>query len=126
MSRSDAGVCCFRACQAEGRASLRLEVTPPPDGAPVVMWAHEACFARLHNASVEPDDPAKHGRIPAKARCAFCGKSLPIVGKHPFVFDVASDSVPQRFWSHAQCMADRLVLAVMADLRTWSGSESGS
>jgi hypothetical protein len=35
MSRSDAAVCCFRSCQAEGRASLRLAVTPPPDGAPV-------------------------------------------------------------------------------------------
>lgn len=126
MGRSDAAVCCFRSCEAEGRASLRLEITPPPDGAPVVTWAHDDCFARRHDASVAPDDPAEHGRIPAKARCAFCGKSLPIVGKHPFVLDVGSDSVPQRFWSHAECMVDHLIPAVMEDLRTWAGSQDGS
>jgi hypothetical protein len=117
MNDSAAPACCFRDCQTAGPASLRLEITPPPDGAPVVVWAHEGCFVRFHDASVEADDPAQHGRIPAKARCAFCGKSLPIVGRHPFVFDVGSHSVPRRYWSHPHCMADRLATRVMEDLR---------
>ena len=105
--------------------SLRLEITPPPDGAPVVVWAHDSCFARVHDASVEPDDPADHGRIPAAVRCAFCGQSLPIVGQHPFVFDVGTSPVARRFWSHAQCMTERFAAPVMQEVKRSVGLAGG-
>ena len=102
--------CCFVGCGAREQASLRLEITPPPDGEPILLRGHEACFARLRDPSVEHDDPKDHGRIPARACCVFCGQSLPIIGKHPFVFDVGVFSPPRRFWAHPECMAERLVI----------------
>ena len=93
-----------------------MEVTPPPDGAPVIMWAHEDCFARFRDSSVVHDDPKDHGRIPVDARCIFCGLALPTVGKHPFVFDLGSFSPPHRFWSHAGCMLERLVPSVIGEI----------
>lgn len=101
--------CCFRACEAEGPTGLRLEISPPPDAEPVIAWSHEDCFSKLRHPSVEHDDPKDHGRIPAKARCAFCGESLPIIGRHPYVFDVGAFSPPHRLWAHAECMLERVV-----------------
>jgi hypothetical protein len=92
-------------------ASLRLEVAPPPDAEPVTLWTHEDCFAALRNPSVDFDDPGEHGHIPPKARCVFCGEALPIVGKHPYVFDVGDFSPPHRYWSHAPCLLERLAPA---------------
>jgi hypothetical protein len=88
---------------------LRLEITPPPDGEPVAVWAHERCLAALRHGAVEPDDPQDHGRIPPKARCVFCGEPLPFIGRHPFVFDVGAFTPPHRFWAHADCMIDHVV-----------------
>lgn len=117
MNASVVTHCCFRDCRTDGRPSLRLEITPPPDGAPVVVWAHEECFRHLHDSSVEHDDPAEHGRIPAKARCAFCASSLPRIGIHPFVFDVGEFAPPHRFWAHAQCITGHVHPSVMEKLR---------
>lgn len=102
--------CCFRHCNSDAPATLRLAISPPPDGEPVMVWAHDECFATSCEASVEPDDPKDHGRIPSKARCVFCGDPLPIVGRHPFVFDVGDSIPPRRFWAHAGCMTDRVRL----------------
>ena len=109
MDTTDKGSCCFRDCASEEPAGLRLEISPPPDAEPVIAWSHEACFSKLRHPSVEHDDPKDHGHIPAKARCAFCGESLPIIGRHPFVFDVGSFSPPHRLWAHAECMLERVV-----------------
>lgn len=104
--------CCMRDCRMEDDdATLRLVVTPPPDGEPMIVWAHSECFAAVRDSSVEPDDPKDHGSIPGKARCAFCGAKLPVIGKHPLTFDVGDHSPPHRFWAHAQCLEERLVLA---------------
>ncbi len=111
-------VCCFRECTGRGPAALRLFITPPPDGETMTLWAHEECFARLHDPTVLHDDPKDHGRIPAGARCAFCGRALPIIGEHPLVFDRGNHTPPHRFWSHAQCMGDRLVPIAAETLNT--------
>jgi hypothetical protein len=108
--------CCFLGCSDAGTASLVVRISPAPDGAPVGTWAHDGCLARARDASVEPDDPTDHGRIPAGARCAFCGQSLPIVGRHPLAFDVGDAEPPHRFWAHAQCLADRLTPSVRDDV----------
>jgi Co/Zn/Cd efflux system component len=100
--------CCFENCRTNGPPTLRLTISPPPDNAPVAVWSHAGCFARLRDPSVEPDDPADHGGIPAHVRCMFCGRSLPVFGKHPLVIDVGDHSPPQRFWSHAECAAERI------------------
>lgn len=101
--------CCFRDCgKTDEAASLRLSITPAPDGDPVIACAHEECFSAERDSSVEPDDPRDHGRVPAKARCAFCGVKLPVIGKHPLTFDVGEYSPPHRFWAHVQCMEERL------------------
>lgn len=117
MSDDDGAACCFKDCDLGGEATLRLEVYPPPDGGPVVIRAHQSCFERARDPSVEPDDPADYGRIPAKARCAFCGASLPIVGSHPFVFDVADAAAQRRFWTHAECMRERCSPSVVRHLQ---------
>lgn len=95
---------------------MRLVISPPPDAEPVVAWGHEACFSRLRHAAVDYDDPREHGRVPSKARCAFCGEKLPVVGRHPFVFDVGEASPPQRLWAHAECMLERVVPGLQRQL----------
>ena len=108
-------------------ASLRLEVHPPPDGAPVILWAHESCFAILRDSSVDYDDPKDHGRIPGKARCVFCGNRLPMVGTHPYVLDVGSILPARRFWAHAPCLLERFVpsLAEQLDVTGRGSPERG-
>ena len=104
--------CCFRGCRmADDVPSLRLEISVPPDTGPVTAWAHETCFVSSCTPSVEPDRPEDHGHIPGKARCVFCGRSLPAIGRHPYSFDVGDYSPPRRFWSHAECILDRLLLS---------------
>lgn len=109
--------CALTGCGEDGSVSLRVEIHPAPDGAPIVAWAHRACFERARDASVAHDDPRELGRIPCDARCAFCGRLLPIVGKHPFAFDVGRHSPPRRYWSHGECLTGRLVPSLMAELR---------
>lgn len=96
--------CCFADCESMDAPSQRIALTPPPDGAPVVLWGHDGCFARSKHPAVEPDDPGDLGRIPVRARCVRCGRPLPIVGWHPFVMDVGSGVPPSRFWCHAECL----------------------
>lgn len=109
--------CCFRDCDRVGAAPMRLEISPPPDAEPITAWAHEECFSRARESSVQPDNPREHGRIPGQARCAFCGLALPVIGSHPYCFDAGDFSPPQRFWSHAKCIADRLLSSVVVDRR---------
>jgi hypothetical protein len=91
---------------------VRLEISPPPDAHSITVWAHAECLSRARDASVAPDDPKDHGRIPARARCAFCGKALPIVGRHPYGFDAGDVSPPRRFWSHRECLLRSVVSSV--------------
>lgn len=88
---------------------MRLAISPPADAETITAWAHEECFSRAREATVQPDRPGEHGRIPGRARCAFCGRALPVVGRHPFCFDAGDFTPPQRFWCHAECLAERLV-----------------
>lgn len=82
----------------------------------VVFWSHEACFSRLADRDIEPDDPKDHGRIPGRARCVFCGRLLPVVGRHPYCFDVGESIPPRRYWSHAECLAERLIRGLISRL----------
>ena len=93
--------CGFLGCGERGRATLRLEISLPPDGEQVVVLGHEACFARVRDGRVE------HDASRANAHCVFCGESIPIIGKEPFFLDVDL-SPPGRFWVHAECIADCL------------------
>jgi hypothetical protein len=125
VSAAPAAECCFRHCTESGAASLRLELSPPPDAETVTLRCHEECFAAPRNPSVDFDDPRDHGHIPPKARCAFCGETLPVVGTHPFVFDVGDFSPPHRYWTHAPCLLERLVPALAQRLDvTGSGTSS--
>lgn len=102
-------VCCFAGCARSGPPFLKLTLYLPRDkDAEVVLWAHEECFSSLTDSTVKPDDPKDHGSIP-KARCVFCGAALPLFGRHPYCFDLGEHSPPRRFWSHAECLAQRLV-----------------
>ena len=104
--------CCFRQCDATGGASLRLELLPHPDMAPVVLWAHPDCFSRVADSSVGPDDPKDHGRIPGRARCVLCRGPLPVVGRHPLVLLIGTDEPRDRYWIHAECVPGSFVDSV--------------
>jgi hypothetical protein len=117
------GKCAVDDCIEQGKPSLRIEIHPAPDGAPVVTWAHEACFERVRAAAVAHDDPGELGRIPGDARCVFCGRRLPVIGRHAFAFDVGVHSPPHRFWAHAECLAERLVSDPMTELRKSAGEQ---
>lgn len=115
-NESDELVCCFSGCQSKDPPSLRIAIFPPSDADPAIVWAHNNCFSQARNGDVEPDDPAEHGHVPAAAVCVFCGTPLPIVGVHPYCFDVGESSPPQRFWSHAQCLREKVLPAVREGL----------
>lgn len=110
--------CCFRDCAGDGAPKLRLAITPPPAGEPVVGWAHESCFDGSRDSAVEPDDIRNYGRVPSKSRCAFCGDELPFMGKHPYVFDVGTGYPPRRFWAHVDCLHERVVPGLVEQLKT--------
>jgi hypothetical protein len=101
--------CCF--CEKfntdNGTPDLRLEIALP-DGENIVFWSHEKCFVQLQNHSILPDSPEELGSIPSKAKCVFCGNLLPLIGKHPYCFDVGEHNPPRRYWSHARCMTERI------------------
>lgn len=100
--------CGFRDCRGTGQPSLRIAVSPAPDGDIVVIRVHDVCVADMLHAAASPDDPRDHGRIPAAARCAFCNERLPVIGKHPVSFDVGMSNPPDRFWSHVRCLVGRV------------------
>ena len=77
----------------------------------MTLQCHEECLADLQDPSVDFDDPGDHGHIPPKTRCVFCGDALPIIGTHPYVFDVGDFSPPHRYWTHAPCLLERLAPA---------------
>ncbi len=109
--------CCFLGCTRAGVAALRLTLHLPRDtDSEVILQAHEECFSSHATSNVMPDDPKEHGRIPRKARCVFCGAALPLVGAHPYCFDLGEHSPPQRFWAHADCMARMLDPKIMREL----------
>jgi hypothetical protein len=87
----------------------------------VVLWSHTECFPEFTDPAVDPDPPAEHGRIPARARCILCGDKLPRVGAHPYSIDVGEASPPNRYWGHAQCVQERFgqtpVTSLQADTR---------
>jgi hypothetical protein len=95
---------------------MRIEISPPSDAQSVTVWAHEACFSRVREPAVQPDSPGDRGRIPSQARCVFCGRALPTIGRHPYCFDVGDFNPPHRFWSHPECISDRVVAAVVEPL----------
>ena len=110
--------CCFRECTKDDEPKLRLAITPPPAGEPVLGWSHEPCFDGVRDTSVGPDDPRAHGRIPSKSCCAFCGDELPFMGKHPYVFDVGTGYPPTRFWAHVDCLHERVTTEFVERLKT--------
>ena len=101
--------CCLTSCtRAQERVDLPLAVWPPSDSPPMTLWAHSPCFGASRSPSVLPDSADDHGRIPAQAKCVFCGLSLPTVGQHPYALDVGQSSPPSRFWAHAHCLKNRI------------------
>jgi hypothetical protein len=102
-------VCCFCEKYKTGNdiPDLRLEIALS-GGENVVTWSHEKCFIQLQNHSILPDKPEELGNIPKKAKCVFCGNSLPVIGRHPYCFDVGEHNPPKRYWSHAVCMTERI------------------
>ncbi len=102
--------CCFRGCTVAGSPPVLIEVHLPRDrDNELIIWSHEECLWKLAARDIAPDDPQDHGHIPGKARCVFCGRLLPVVGRHPYSFDVGSAVPPRRYWAHAECLAERLV-----------------
>ena len=100
--------CCLLACSRRGQQpDLQITIWPPPDSEPSRLWAHTQCFEASRSPTVPPDLLQDHGHVPSKARCLFCGESLPIVGHHPYVLDVGE--APSRYWAHPHCLADRVV-----------------
>jgi hypothetical protein len=87
---------------------VRIRIWPPSDLPPVTFAAHRKCFEAVREASVGADSPEEYGRIPAKARCAFCGQALPFVGKHPMAMEIGEDADLQRYWAHADCIANEI------------------
>ncbi len=71
---------------------------------------HSNCFDKLRNPKVKEDDPRNHGSIPVKAKCFFCGKLLPIIGRHPFCFDIGTENTNKRFWAHADCFEEKFAI----------------
>jgi len=117
LSESRSLGCCFGGCEYNDQPpSLRLQIYPPQEKGSVVLWAHDRCFIGLCNPLVSPDRTEDHGHIPSKARCVFCGNALPIIGRHPYCFDVGDLSPPHRYWSHAQCLLDRVDPSVRGGL----------
>ena len=96
--------CCFRECFDKTiKPALRIEVHSIEEGSSI-FWAHDKCFISRRDSVVGPDKQEEHGNIPSKAKCAFCGTKLPIIGKHAYCFDIGEHSPPQRYWAHNQCM----------------------
>ena len=73
----------------------------------MILWSHTERFTGFTDQSVDPDPPSEHGRVPARARCVFCGEKLPRIGVHPYSLDVGDASPPNRYWAHANCIQDR-------------------
>jgi hypothetical protein len=97
--------CCLKGCnRAEHEPDVRVEVWPPSDAPPVVLWTHRGCFEDAKSPEVTPDSTRDRGRIPANARCVFCGDRLPFVGAHPYAIEVGEVDNSERFWIHAQCI----------------------
>jgi len=87
---------------------LPLAVWPPSDSPPTTLWAHSQCFGASRSPSVLPDSADDRGRIPAQAKCVFCGLRLPRVGQHPYALDVGRSSPPSRYWAHAHCLKNQI------------------
>jgi hypothetical protein len=102
---TESNVCRLVNCIQEGQQpGLRVEVWPPPDAQPVTLWVHSSCFEAQRDSSVSPDPLEERGRIAPKARCVFCGRALPIVGRHPYALQIGDASHPARYWAHAECI----------------------
>lgn len=97
--------CSFSGCsQTAQQAEMRIKVWPPSDAPSLLIRGHLDCFESRRDPSVSPDPSREHGRIPAKARCVFCGHRLPIIGVHPYALEVGDESSPDRYWAHAECI----------------------
>lgn len=97
-------VCSFKACGNPATdALIQIEVFATEQGSQVLL-VHEECFTARRHSTVVHDDPSEHGHIPRNARCVFCGDSLPIIGRHPYCFDLGDFAPPHRYWAHSQCM----------------------
>lgn len=86
---------------------IKMEVFSLDEGS-VLFQVHESCFNSQCQPDTTYDNPKEHGHIPSNAKCAFCGKKLPIIGRHPYCFDIG-DFIPEhRYWAHSECMKDAL------------------
>lgn len=104
-------VCCFLSCKrVHEPTGLRIAIWVPSDLPALHVVAHAECFRESRDPSVMPDPPDEHGRVPAKARCLFCGEKLPILGRHPFAMEVRESDSTGRYWVHADCMQENVDL----------------
>ena len=104
MMETGSQSCCFINCMHPGEPTdLRIAIWPPSDLPVVQTVAHSTCFYSIRESSVEPDPVEDAGRIPASARCVFCGGKLPIVGRHPYALEIQDRNGSRRFWVHADC-----------------------
>jgi hypothetical protein len=76
---------------------------------PISLWSHLACFDNLRKETVSTDPKSEYGRIPANARCVFCGDPLPRIGVHPYAMQVGDEDSPHRFWVHAECIENKFI-----------------
>jgi hypothetical protein len=101
--------CCCSPCIGDGESpSLRLQLWPPPDTPPWSLTAHRRCFDLARDTTVEPSSPVENGHVPASAKCTFCGRPLPIAGRHPLALDVQEGAGRERYWCHAACAEAKL------------------
>ena len=111
MSGAASWMCCFVDCLHPGeKTNLRIAIWPPSDLPVVQAIAHSDCFQSVRNGSVEPDMAKEIGRIPPNSRCVFCGKKLPIIGRHPYAMEVYEMETPSRYWAHAGCFESAIRL----------------
>ena len=100
-------ICCF--CGHEQHPVRSLKLAIPSEKEPENWWVHSICFNRLRDNSVKPDDLRNYGHIPKNACCVFCGKKLPIIGQHPYCFDIEDKNLSKRYWTHADCLTKNII-----------------
>jgi hypothetical protein len=106
MSSQIKNECCFINCSISvEKPDLQIKIYALEEGSSI-FWSHKKCFTNRRDPSVTPDNQNDHGRIPKEARCMFCGKKLPVFGKHPYCFDVGESIPPLRYWAHNECMKE--------------------
>jgi hypothetical protein len=96
--------CCIKGCCSSENKDLSPFTVSIMHDISWAFYAHDQCFISRCHPDVSFDNPEEHGNIPKHAKCVFCGDPLPIIGRHPYCFDIGTFVPPHRYWAHAQCM----------------------